>query len=163
VTVEGQCLPRQGACANCHSERSGKTLDLAIDRPLPPPIRIVRDVLPSTLKLIVVANDVVVETDMTELAIDRGPSILSDRTVIRVGGNGTTWLGESRGCSFGYRWRSRWLTFLGVMALLTVPFDALGQSTPVTSGMSNLTATTVEFFIDPNSNARMQADKWRES
>jgi len=105
----------------------------------------------------------VAEYAQTHRRRELGPSILPDMPDIRVGGNGTTWLGESRRCSFGYRWRSRWLTFLGVMALLTVPFDALGQSTPATSGMSNLTATTVELFIDPNSNARMQADKWRES
>jgi hypothetical protein len=30
-----------------------------------------------------------------------GPSLLPDVLDIRVGGNGMTWLGENRGCSFG--------------------------------------------------------------
>ncbi len=60
-----------------------------------------------------------------------------------------------------------WPTLLGIMtltitmALLTIPSGATAQATPVGSGETVLTGDGVEFFIDPASNARRQAEEWR--
>lgn len=64
----------------------------------------------------------------------------------------------------------RWLTLLGVMTMMTVPsgvLSVMAQSPPAATGIpagskaTILTNDNVQFFIDPNSNARRQAKAWR--
>lgn len=69
------------------------------------------------------------------------------------------------------RWTiRRWLTLLGVMTMMTVPsgvLSVMAQSPPAATGIpagskaTILTNDNVQFFIDPNSNARRQAEAWR--
>lgn len=71
------------------------------------------------------------------------------------------------GAGSGMRTLGRWLVTLGLMALAAVPVNIVSQSTPdavgtpVAPGGTVLTDDGVRFFIDPNSNARIQAEEWR--
>lgn len=62
----------------------------------------------------------------------------------------------------------QWLAVLGPSLLLLIPASVMAQSTP-TAGTptanpgTNLTGDSVSWFVDPNSNARAQADEWRDS
>lgn len=62
----------------------------------------------------------------------------------------------------GRRTLARSIMVFGVAALLLAPISAIGQATP-TPKDDRVLAGDVEFFIDPDSNARMQADEWRRS
>lgn len=64
--------------------------------------------------------------------------------------------------SEGMRSTTRWFGFLAVMALMAVPIGAMAQATPAADDTPVL-SDEVEFFVDQNSNARMQAETWRES
>lgn len=72
----------------------------------------------------------------------------------------------------------QWRAILGTVLLLAVPASATAQSTPeagtpaaatpvagtpTANAGTNLTAGDVAWFVDPNSNARMQAGEWATS
>jgi endoglucanase len=55
------------------------------------------------------------------------------------------------------------MAIIGTLALLAVPVPTRAQSTPESGIDTNLNAANVEFFVDPNSSARQQADEWRST
>lgn len=57
--------------------------------------------------------------------------------------------------------RNRLIAILGMLALIVFPTPTNAQSTPTSSVATNLNADSVEFFVDPNSNALQQAEEWR--
>ena len=63
----------------------------------------------------------------------------------------------------GHHRSRRLLTAVLAALLLGAPLPAIAQSTPVAGSETNLNAANVEFFIDPDSNARRQAEEWSES
>ena len=56
-------------------------------------------------------------------------------------------------------WTRRWVAVVAALVLLLTPAMVGAQGTPATDGNRNLDGD-VDFFIDPDSNARMQIDEW---
>lgn len=65
--------------------------------------------------------------------------------------------------SFGTLFPGRSLAVFGTIALLIVPGVAVAQSTPAAAPEANLDAASVEFYVDPDSNAQAQAAEWRDT
>jgi len=65
--------------------------------------------------------------------------------------------------SFGTLFPGRSLAVFGTIALLIVPGVAVAHSTPAAAPEANLDAASVEFYVDPDSNAQAQAAEWRDT
>jgi endoglucanase len=57
----------------------------------------------------------------------------------------------------------QWLVTFATVAVVAFPTAGTAQPTPVATPESGLLVDGVEFFVDPDSSARRQAEEWRDS